>query len=51
MTQTYTFLAELAQSAGLLYFMAIFISVAIYALWPSNQTKFDAASRIPLQDD
>jgi cytochrome c oxidase cbb3-type subunit IV len=51
MTETYTFLANIAQSAGILYFMAIFIGMAAYALWPTNKDKFDAASRVPLQDD
>lgn len=51
MTRTYEFLAQLAQSAGLLYFMGIFIAVALYAFWPSNSARFDAAARMPLQDD
>jgi cytochrome c oxidase cbb3-type subunit IV len=51
MIQTYEFLAQLAQSAGLLYFMAIFIGVAVYAFWPANSARFDAAARLPLQDD
>jgi cytochrome c oxidase cbb3-type subunit IV len=51
MTETYAFLAYIAQSAGLLYFMAIFSGMAIYALWPSNKAKFDRAAAIPLQED
>lgn len=51
MTETYLFLAKFAQSAGILYFMAIFIGMSAYALWPSNKDKFDAAARMPLQDD
>ena len=51
MDQTYKLLAEIAQSAGLLYFVALFLAVATYALWPSNRNKFDAAARMPLQDD
>jgi cytochrome c oxidase cbb3-type subunit 4 len=51
MIETYTFLANIAQSAGILYFMAIFCGMTFYALWPSNKTKFDAAARMPLQDD
>lgn len=51
MDQTYKFLAEIAQSVGLLYFVALFLAVAAYALWPSNRDKFDAAARMPLQDD
>lgn len=51
MTETYAFLASIAQSAGILYFMAIFIGMAAYAFWPANKDKFDAAARMPLQDD
>jgi cytochrome c oxidase cbb3-type subunit 4 len=51
MTETYTFLANLAQSAGLLYFMAIFIGMAAYAFWPSNKAKFEDAAAMPLRED
>ncbi|MGL5116455.1 MAG: cbb3-type cytochrome c oxidase subunit 3 [Beijerinckiaceae bacterium] len=49
--RTYQFLAGFAQSAGLIYFMAVFMGAALYALWPANRDKFDAAARIPLQED
>ena len=51
MTETYAFLAHLAQSAGLLYFMVIFSGMAIYAFWPSNKAKFDEAAAMPLRED
>jgi cytochrome c oxidase cbb3-type subunit IV len=51
MVETYTFLARIAQGAGVLYFMAIFLAVCAYALWPSNAARFDAAARQPLQDE
>jgi cytochrome c oxidase cbb3-type subunit IV len=51
MTSTYQTLAEIAQSAGLVYFVGIFLSVVIYALWPGNKAKFDSAAHVPLQDD
>jgi cytochrome c oxidase cbb3-type subunit 4 len=31
-------------------FVAIFVAVVAYALWPKNQKKFDAAARMPLED-
>ena len=31
-------------------FVAIFVGVVAYALWPKNQKKFDAAARMPLED-
>jgi cytochrome c oxidase cbb3-type subunit IV len=51
MTETYALLAHLAQSAGLLYFMAIFVGMAVYAFWPSNKAKFDKAAAMPLQEE
>jgi cytochrome c oxidase cbb3-type subunit 4 len=48
---TYKFLAELAQSAGLLYFIGMFLAVVAYAFAPRNKAKFDEAAAMPLQDD
>jgi cytochrome c oxidase cbb3-type subunit 4 len=47
----YAFLASLAQSVGVLYFMAIFLAICLYALWPSNRTKFERAAHLPLDKD
>ncbi|MGL4494392.1 MAG: cbb3-type cytochrome c oxidase subunit 3 [Beijerinckiaceae bacterium] len=49
--ETYRFFAEIAQSVGVIYFMAIFLAVVVYALWPSNAAKFDEAARMPLKED
>jgi cytochrome c oxidase cbb3-type subunit IV len=51
MNPTYRALAEFAQSWGLLYFVAIFLVVLVYALWPSRQHEFDEAARVPLRED
>jgi cytochrome c oxidase cbb3-type subunit IV len=51
MVETYTFLATIAQGAGVLYFMGIFLAICAYALWPANRGRFDAAAQVPLQDD
>lgn len=51
MVETYRFLAHLAQSAGLLYFMAVFMAICAYALWPRNKARFDEAAAIPLKED
>jgi cytochrome c oxidase cbb3-type subunit 4 len=32
-------------------FVAIFLAIVTYALWPRNKTTFDKASRMPLQED
>lgn len=47
----YETLASFAQTGGLIYFCAIFAGVLVYALWPKNKEKFDAAARLPLEDE
>jgi cytochrome c oxidase cbb3-type subunit 4 len=32
-------------------FVAIFIAILVYALWPRNKSTFDAASKMPLRED
>ena len=51
MASTYAFLAAIAQKAGVLFFFTAFLGVVVYALWPRNREHFDAAARIPLQED
>jgi cytochrome c oxidase cbb3-type subunit 4 len=51
MPTTYRILAEFAQTWGLLYFVSVFLVVLIYALWPSRQSQFDEAARMPLRED
>jgi cytochrome c oxidase cbb3-type subunit 4 len=51
MNPTYRALAEFAQTWGLIYFVAVFVVVLIYALWPSRQQQFDEDARIPLRED
>jgi len=48
---TYEFFSHLAQTWGLVYFVAIFIAVLVYALWPSRQKQFDDAARMPIRED
>lgn len=47
----YQTLAEIAQTWGLIYFVAIFAGVLVYALWPGNRKRFEDAARIPLDED
>ena len=35
----------------LVYFVVIFVTVLVYALWPSRQKQFDEAARMPLRED
>jgi cytochrome c oxidase cbb3-type subunit IV len=51
MNPTYRAFAEFAQTWGLVYFVAVFVVVVIYALWPSRQRQFDEDARIPLRED
>jgi len=51
MPATYKMLAEFAQTWGLLYFVSVFLVVLVYALWPSRQSQFDEAARMPLRED
>jgi cytochrome c oxidase cbb3-type subunit IV len=51
MNPTYRALAEFAQTWGLVYFVAVFVVMLIYALWPSRRRQFDEDARIPLRED
>jgi len=48
---TYAAVAHFAQTWGLAYFVAVFLAVLAYALWPSRRRKFDQAAQIPLRED
>jgi cytochrome c oxidase cbb3-type subunit 4 len=32
-------------------FVAIFVAILVYALWPSNRKAFDDAAKMPLRED
>ncbi|CAN7234379.1 cbb3-type cytochrome c oxidase subunit 3 [Bosea sp. LjRoot9] len=51
MDTTYQWLANFAQSAGLLYFISIFVGVCGYAFWPKNRARFEQAAYTPLKED
>ena len=51
MPETYKLVAEFAQTWGLIYFVAVFLMVLVYALAPSRKARFDTAARMPLQED
>ena len=51
MNSTYRALAEFAQTWGLAYFVAVFLIVLAYALWPSRKGEFEEAARMPLRED
>jgi len=47
----YENLASFAQTWGLLAFMIFFAGVVVYALWPKNRDKFNAAARSVLEEN
>ncbi|HEY7459433.1 MAG TPA: cbb3-type cytochrome c oxidase subunit 3 [Xanthobacteraceae bacterium] len=51
MADTYLALASFAQTWGLVYFVAVFLAVLVYALNPRRQRQFDEAARLPLKED
>jgi cytochrome c oxidase cbb3-type subunit IV len=51
MSTTYSAVAQFAQTWGLLYFVAVFLVVLAYVLWPSRKARFDDAAHIPLRED
>jgi Cbb3-type cytochrome oxidase, subunit 3 len=51
MAETYVSVASFSQFWGLMLFALGFACVLIYALKPSKKQVFDAAARVPLQED
>jgi len=43
--------AEFAQTWGLVFLVAMFAAALVYALWPGNRDRFEAAARNPLEED
>jgi cytochrome c oxidase cbb3-type subunit IV len=48
---TYNTIATISQVISLLMFIAMFAVVLLYALWPTNQHKFDLIQRRSLDLD
>lgn len=40
-----------AKALSLVALMLTFLSIVAFALWPSNQARFDDAARLPLKED
>jgi cytochrome c oxidase cbb3-type subunit 4 len=47
----FTSTLHFAQTTGLIYFLAIFACVLVYALRPKAKQKFDRAARMPLDEE
>jgi cytochrome c oxidase cbb3-type subunit 4 len=48
---TYEQVSTYTQVAALLFFIALFVGVVIYAFWPGNKKRFEKDAQIPLQKD
>jgi cytochrome c oxidase cbb3-type subunit 4 len=48
---TYDIVATVSQVVSLLIFVGLFAGVVVYALWPANGPRFDAAQRAALDLD
>lgn len=48
---TYEDVSQFARTWGLVYLVAMFVVVLVYACWPSNRKKFEDAARIPFKED
>ncbi len=48
---SYEQVAGFTQVAALLFFVALFAVVVIYAFWPGNKKRFEQDARIPLKKD
>ena len=48
---TYDMIATFSQFTSLLMFVAMFLGVLVYALWPSNGQRFETVQRQALDLD
>ena len=48
---TFDSVSRFAQTWGLIYLLAMFVVVLVYAMRPGAKKKFEDAARIPLKED
>jgi cytochrome c oxidase cbb3-type subunit 4 len=48
---TYESAAYYSGMIGLFIFLTLFLGVLVYAVWPGNRKRFEAAGRMPLEND
>jgi cytochrome c oxidase cbb3-type subunit 4 len=48
---TYDIAARIAQQAGTVYFVVLFLAGCAYAVWPRNGEAFRHAARLPLEEE
>lgn len=47
----YESVVGITQIAALLFFIALFVGVVLYAYWPGNKKRFEKDAQIPLTRD
>jgi cytochrome c oxidase cbb3-type subunit 4 len=45
-----TLISEFVTTYWTPIFVAVFLAIVAYALWPKNRDRFNAAARMPLED-
>jgi cytochrome c oxidase cbb3-type subunit 4 len=45
------FVSDFVLTAWTPIFVATFLAIVAYALWPRNKTAFDEASKLPLREE
>ena len=48
---SYEQIASISQVVALVFFVALFAGVLVYAFWPGNKKRFERAARLPLEKD
>ena len=48
---TYESATTFSQIAAMILFVALFLGVILYVIWPGNKKKFDEAAQLPLEDE
>ena len=48
---TYEQVTTISQVLALLFFVALFAGVLVYAFWPGNKKRFEQAARLPFEKD
>ena len=47
----YGFISDFVATLWTPIFVAIFLAILVYALWPSNRKAFNDAAKMPLRED
>ena len=48
---TFEMIYQTATDYWVVWLMAIFLAIVVWAFWPKNKERFEAYGRIPLEDE